>query len=49
MDPTTHLALQHNHLVPERGILCFKSALWLEGRGNQVQKEEYQRDHCGRR
>src|SRR5262245_65853562 len=49
LDPATHLALQHNHLASERGILSFKSALGLEGRGNQVQQEEYQRDHRGRR
>ena len=34
-DPTAHLALQHSQLLPERGILCFKSALGLEERGNQ--------------
>jgi hypothetical protein len=38
-------ALQHNQLVPERGILCFKAALGLEGRGDQVQEEEEQGDH----
>ena len=32
-DPTAHLALQHSQLLPERGILCFKSALGLEERG----------------
>src|SRR5262249_11051211 len=48
LDPAAHLALQHNHLASEHGILCFKSALGLEGRGNQVQQEEYQRDHRGR-
>jgi hypothetical protein len=35
-------------VVPEGSILRFKSALRLEGRGNQVQAEEYQRDHRGR-
>jgi hypothetical protein len=49
LDPTAHLALQYNKLLPQRGVLCFKSALGLEGRGNQVQEEEYQRDHCRRR
>jgi hypothetical protein len=29
----------------ERGILCFKSALGLEKRGNQVKDEEYQREY----
>jgi hypothetical protein len=49
LDATAQLALQHNQLVPERSILCFKSALWLEDRGTQVQEEEYQRDHRSRR
>ncbi|MGA8948089.1 MAG: hypothetical protein WB497_19500, partial [Pseudolabrys sp.] len=41
--------LQYNQLLSQRGILCFKSALGLEERGNQVQEEKYQRDHRGRR
>jgi hypothetical protein len=49
LDSTAHLALQYNQLLPQRGILYFKSALGLEVRGAQVQEEEYQRDHCGRR
>src|SRR5262249_1975232 len=44
-----HLALQHDQLMPERGILCFESALGLERRGNQIQEKENQRDHRGRR
>ena len=48
-DPTAHLALQHSQLLPERGILCFKSALGLEERGNQPQQQEYQGGHRGRR
>jgi len=36
-----HLALQYKQLLPQRGILCFKSALGLEDRGAQVQEEEY--------
>jgi hypothetical protein len=24
LDPATHLALQHDQLMPKRGILCFK-------------------------
>ena len=40
-DPTAYLALQHDQLTPERGILCFKSALGLEERGNQLHEEEY--------
>jgi hypothetical protein len=49
LDATAQLALQYNQLVPERSILCFKSTLWLEDRGKQVQEEKYQRDHRGRR
>jgi len=49
LDPTAYLALQHSQLMPERGILSFKSAFGLEDRGNQVKDDEYQRDHCGRR
>ena len=49
LDATAHLALQYNQLLPQRGILCFKSALGLEDRGAQIQEEEYHRDHCGRR
>jgi hypothetical protein len=48
LDATAHIALQYNQLLSQRGILCLKSALGLEGRGNQVQEEEYQRDHCRR-
>jgi hypothetical protein len=49
LDAAAHFALQHGQLVSERGILCFKSALGLEERGDQVKEEEYQRDHRGRR
>jgi len=41
LDPTAHLALQHNHLMTQRGILRFKSTLGLEERSSQVQQEEY--------
>jgi hypothetical protein len=44
-DATAHLTLQHDQLMSERGILCFKPALRLEERGNHVQQEGYQRDH----
>jgi hypothetical protein len=27
LDPTEHLSLQHHQLLPERGILCFRSVL----------------------
>ena len=49
LDPTAHLAPQHDQLMSQRGVLRLKSALRLEERGNQVQEEEYQRDHRGRR
>jgi hypothetical protein len=49
LDPTARLALQHDQLVPERGILCFKPASGFEERGSQIQEKEYQRDHRGRR
>jgi hypothetical protein len=39
LDPTAHLALQYNQLLPQRGILCFKSTFRLEERGTQVQRE----------
>jgi hypothetical protein len=48
LDATAHLTLQHEELLPQRGILCFKSALGLEQRANQIQVEQYQRGHCGR-
>jgi hypothetical protein len=44
-DATAHLAMQDDQLMPEHGIFCFKPALRLEERGNQVQQERYQRDH----
>ena len=49
VDATAHLASQYNQLMPERGILRFKSALRLERRGQQRQKETKQRDHRSRR
>jgi hypothetical protein len=49
MNPTTHLTLQHDQLMPERGILCLKSAFRPEERGNHLQEEEYQCGHRGRR
>jgi hypothetical protein len=44
MNPTPHLALQHDQLMPERGIICLKSAFRPEECGNQAQEEKYQ---CG--
>jgi hypothetical protein len=49
LDPTAHLALQHNQLTSERGILSLKPADRPERRNQQPQKEEEQRDHRGRR
>jgi hypothetical protein len=49
LDPTAYLSLQHNQLLPQRGVLCFKSAPGLEDRATQAQEEEYQRGHRGRR
>src|ERR1700720_4888053 len=49
LDPTAHLALQHNQLLPQRGVLCFKLALGLEVRGKQAQEQDYQRGHRDRR
>ena len=49
LDPTAYLTLQHNQLLPQRNILCFKSALGLEERGTQAQEQEYQRAHRARR
>jgi hypothetical protein len=49
VDATAHLALQYHYLMAKCGVLRFKWALWLEERGKQVQDEEYQRDHRGRR
>jgi len=49
LDPTAHLALKHDQLTSERGILSLKSADRFERRNQQPQKEEKQRDHRGRR
>ena len=38
LDATTHLPPQHQQLMPEGGILCFKSALRLNGKANRVGK-----------
>ena len=42
---TTRLPLQHDQLMSERRVLCLKSALRLEQRGEQGQEEAEQRDH----
>src|SRR6516164_7817711 len=49
LDPTAHLALKHNQLTSERGILSLKPADRPERRNQQPQKEEAERDHPGRR
>ena len=45
LDATAHPALQHNQLMSESRILCLKSALRLERRGEQGQEEAEKRDH----
>src|SRR5438552_10310308 len=45
LDATPQPALQHNQLMTERRVLCLKSALRLERRGEQRQEEAEQRDH----
>jgi hypothetical protein len=44
-DAATHLPPQYDQLMPERSVLCVKSALRLERRGEQGQAEAEQRDH----
>jgi hypothetical protein len=39
VDATANLALQHQQLMSERGIFCFKAAGRLERRSQQRQKE----------
>src|SRR5881296_1035749 len=45
VDATPHPALQHNQLMTERRVLGLKSALRLERRDGQGQKEAEERDH----
>src|SRR5881392_2925787 len=49
LDATAHPPLQHNHLMSERRVLCLKSALRLERRGEQGEEEAEQRDYRVRR
>ena len=44
-DPPLHLAPQNDQLMSERRILCFKSALRLEWRGQDGKDETQQRNH----
>jgi hypothetical protein len=48
-DATAHLALQHNQLLPERGIFGFKSALGLDECRQQVEGRKNQRNHSRKR
>jgi hypothetical protein len=45
VDTTAQLPPQHDQLTSERRVLCLKSALRLEQRGEQGQEEAEQRDH----
>jgi hypothetical protein len=45
LDTTTHLPPQYDQLMSERSVLCLKSALRLERRGEQGQEEAEQSDH----
>jgi hypothetical protein len=45
LDPTARLPPQHHQLTSERRVLCLKSALQLEQRGEQGQEEAEQRDY----
>src|SRR5205085_8488262 len=45
VDTTTRFPLQDDQLMSDRRVLCLKSALRLEQRGQQGQEEAEQRDH----
>src|SRR6266404_977275 len=45
LDATAHPPPQHNQLMPECRVLCLKSALRLERRGEHGQEEAEQRNH----
>jgi hypothetical protein len=45
VNATAHLPPQDDQLMSERRVLCLKSALRLEQRGEQGQEEAEQRDH----
>ena len=49
LDATAHPPLQHNQLMSECRVLCLKSALRLERRGEQGEEEAEQRDDRVRR
>jgi hypothetical protein len=44
-DPALHLTPQNDQLMSEKRILCLKSALRLERRGQNVQDEAEQSEH----
>jgi hypothetical protein len=39
LDATTHFPPQHDQLMPERSVLCLKSAFRLERHGEQRQEK----------
>jgi hypothetical protein len=45
VDATANPPPQHSQLMPERRVLCLKSALRLERRGEQGEEEAEQRNH----
>jgi len=45
LDTTANPPLQHNQLISERSVLCLKSTLRLERRGEQGQAKAEQGDH----
>src|SRR5690349_15422722 len=45
VNTTTHLPLQYDQLMSERHVLCLKSALRLEWRGQEGQEAAEQRNH----
>src|SRR5262249_32528276 len=45
-DASVDYPAQHNHLVSERRIFGFKSALRLKWRDQDVKNKTEQRDHC---
>jgi hypothetical protein len=49
VNTTTHLPPQYDQLTSEHHLLCLKSALRLEWRGQEGQQEAEQRDHRCRR
>jgi hypothetical protein len=48
-DTAAHLPPQYDELMPERRVLCLKSALRIKRRDEQGQAEAEQRDHRRRR